>query len=176
MTKPRRDALLTAARAIATFCMGIALVICAAALIALPAVLMGHTEIITRIKPEAAATPGWEVIAALQSILALVALMGALGFQWLRKLRHVIDSVAKGDPFAPENAERLAQMGWLTVGIELLAIPVGGIGQWISRTIEDATSDFGISLGGILLALVLFILARVFREGAAMRSDLEGTV
>ena len=34
---------------------------------------------------------------------------------------------------------------------------------------------FGAILG-ILLALVLFILARVFREGAAMRSELEGTV
>ena len=31
-------------------------------------------------------------------------------------------------------------------------------------------------LGGILLALVLFILARVFRKGAEMRAELEGTV
>ena len=29
---------------------------------------------------------------------------------------------------------------------------------------------------GILLVLILFILARVFRHGAAMREDLEGTV
>ena len=28
----------------------------------------------------------------------------------------------------------------------------------------------------IVLALVLFILARVFREGARMRDELEGTV
>ena len=32
------------------------------------------------------------------------------------------------------------------------------------------------SLSGILMVLVLFILARVFRHGAAMREDLEGTV
>lgn len=31
-------------------------------------------------------------------------------------------------------------------------------------------------LGGIILAITLFILARVFRQGAAMRNDLEGTV
>jgi hypothetical protein len=31
-------------------------------------------------------------------------------------------------------------------------------------------------LSGLLLVLVLFILARVFRVGAAMRDDLEGTI
>jgi hypothetical protein len=36
--------------------------------------------------------------------------------------------------------------------------------------------DAGIDFGGVLTALLLFILARVFREGAAMRKDLEGTV
>jgi hypothetical protein len=36
--------------------------------------------------------------------------------------------------------------------------------------------DFGLSFGGVLLALVLFILARVFRKGAEMRAELEGTV
>jgi hypothetical protein len=34
----------------------------------------------------------------------------------------------------------------------------------------------GISFGGFLLALVLFILARVFRKGTEMREELEGTV
>jgi hypothetical protein len=43
-------------------------------------------------------------------------------------------------------------------------------------TLKDADFDFGVSLGGLLLALTLFILARVFRQGAAMREDLEGTV
>jgi hypothetical protein len=33
-----------------------------------------------------------------------------------------------------------------------------------------------VPLAGLFLALVLFILARVFREGTRMRDDLEGTV
>ena len=41
---------------------------------------------------------------------------------------------------------------------------------------EELTADIEFSLTGVLLALVLFILARVFRHGAAMREDLEGTV
>ena len=34
----------------------------------------------------------------------------------------------------------------------------------------------GISAGTILLTLVLFVLARVFRTGAEIQADLEGTV
>jgi hypothetical protein len=33
-----------------------------------------------------------------------------------------------------------------------------------------------VSLTGLAVGLVLFILARVFRKGAEMRQDLEGTV
>jgi hypothetical protein len=33
-----------------------------------------------------------------------------------------------------------------------------------------------LPLAGLFLALVLFILARVFREGTRMREDLEGTI
>ena len=43
----------------------------------------------------------------------------------------------------------------------------------------QSKSAFDISpndLTGFLIVLVLFILARVFRHGAAMREDLEGTV
>jgi hypothetical protein len=34
----------------------------------------------------------------------------------------------------------------------------------------------GVDFGGIILVLTLFVLARVFKHGAAMREDLEGTV
>jgi len=36
--------------------------------------------------------------------------------------------------------------------------------------------EHGISIGTIILTLVLFVLARVFRTGAEMEQDLEGTV
>lgn len=120
--------------------------------------------------------PLWHVMTAILLILALVMAMSAMAVRWLQRLKAIIDSVSDGDPFAPENAERLRAMGWLTVWIELVSIPVGGIGQWLASTFKDATSEFGLSLGGLLLAMVLFILARVFREGTMMRADLEGTV
>ena len=36
--------------------------------------------------------------------------------------------------------------------------------------------DSGFDVNGLLLMLILFILARVFRKGADMRAELEGTV
>jgi hypothetical protein len=49
--------------------------------------------------------------------------------------------------------------------------------------VGESYVDFGVPgmfvpifLFGLVVGLVLFILARVFRHGAAMREDLEGTV
>ena len=40
----------------------------------------------------------------------------------------------------------------------------------------DFTVDAGFDLTTVLVIVVLFILARVFKHGAQMRDDLEGTV
>lgn len=42
--------------------------------------------------------------------------------------------------------------------------------------LEALVSGEDFSLSSLFLSLTLFILARVFRHGAAMRDDLEGTV
>lgn len=176
MTTRPRDPLLTAARLLLTVCMGLALLVASATALAVPAVIIFSGKVLSHLSAENGHALGWDTIWAINSILALASLMAALAFGWLRLLRRIVDSVAEGDPFAPENSERLSRMGWLTVAIEAISIPIGGIGQWLAATIKDATSDFGISIGGVLLALVLFILARVFREGTRLRAELEGTV
>jgi hypothetical protein len=55
---------------------------------------------------------------------------------------------------------------------------MGAIGGWIAQFDKSGhvRIDAGISGNGLLLVLVLFILARVFRQGTAMREELEGTV
>ena len=67
-------------------------------------------------------------------------------------------------------------MGWIAIASHFLAIPLNMVSQWLANFSDRFVVNFGISLAGLLLALVLFILARVFREGARMREDLEGTV
>lgn len=171
-----RDPLLAAARGLVLLGKGLAAIVAGATIVAAPAMFFARSQVLAGLADEAGrAVPG-ETIGAIIAILLLVAAMAVCAFAFLRHLGRIIDSVGEGDPFVPLNAQRLAAMGWLTLAIEGLSIPVGGIGQWLATTIKDATSDFGLSIGGVLLALILFILARVFREGARMREDLEGTV
>jgi len=86
--------------------------------------------------------------------------------------------VALGDPFAPINAKRLTYMGWLTAATQLLSVPIGVLAHSLGISLRNIVGhpEFGAGLGGVLMALLLFVLARVFREGARMREDLEGTV
>src|SRR3546814_4918055 len=92
----------------------------------------------------------------------------------MRLLRQLIGTVGEGDPFIFENAVRLRKMGWIAVIVELTKIPAGAMAIFLVGQFETDRMqlDIDFSLTGILLALVLFILARVFRHGAAMREDL----
>lgn len=176
MTRRPRDPLLLAARLLVNLGMGLAALVGFATLCAAPAMVIFRSDVLGGLTDEAGHAVPAITIGALAVVLLLVAAMAACAFYFLRDLKRIIDSVGHGDPFVPVNAVRLARMGWLTIAIELLSIPVGGVGEWMAQTIKGATSDFGIDASGILLALILFILARVFREGARMREDLEGTV
>ncbi|EDL49152.1 DUF2975 domain-containing protein [Erythrobacter sp. SD-21] len=118
-------------------------------------------------------------LGAVLGIMAFAVLFLAGAFWFLRLLRKIIDTVGEGDPFVPENAERLTLMGWLALAAQLLAIPAAGAALYVAKIFEDQegmTIDAGLDLSGIVLVVVLFILARVFRHGATMRADLEGTV
>jgi Zn-dependent protease with chaperone function len=71
------------------------------------------------------------------------------------------------------------------LAVELLMLAMAGIGMRLLEVFEPAKADgesssfefgFGFDFSGIILVVTLFILARVFRQGAEMRADLEGTV
>lgn len=176
MTLKPRDPLLTTARLFLTGLMGLVILVGGAMLIAAPTMFFARTEVLSGIAAEAGRPIGMDTLYLIIGILVLIAAMAALAFGFLRDLRRIVDSVGLADPFAPINATRLARMGWITLAIEALSLPIGALGSYLASQFKDATADFGISVGGLLLALVLFILARVFRQGAAMRDELEGTV
>lgn len=181
MTSPRNDLLLLAGKVL-TLLMQIALAIGAAAVVfAFLGVAFFAGDIDTAIRTEFG--PGVTAMptASVLGLLALALLLVAALFAFLGKLRGIIASVAEGDPFVPENADRLTAMAWLMVGVYLLA----GLAVLVSSLVAEWARQFeeirfagtvGFDLGSILLIITLFILARVFRHGAAMREDLEGTV
>jgi len=117
----------------------------------------------------------------LASCIALVILANlAAMFVFFGKMRALIGSAGEGDPFVPENAQRLNAMAWLLLGATVLAVLVGELRAALAN-LADPQGGHAIEYGpydlhSLLIVLVLFILARVFRHGAALREDLEGTV
>jgi len=116
----------------------------------------------------------WVIMLPLLGALVMV----CLTFDFVTRLAQMIDTVGVGDPFTMANSVRLTRMAWLALSVELVSLITSFLGDWVEQRFEPADVEFNIefSLTGIVLALVLFILARVFRQGAQMRDELEGTV
>jgi len=176
MASATKDPLLTVARIITWFVIAVLAFAAAAILISIPVVVFNHGMVSAELAKEGVEA-GPELTALIALLLASIAGLLALAVWFLRLLLKIIDSVGEGDPFAPVNAVRLNRMAWISLAGYLAAIPIGALVIWIAHLAReadiDADFDFG---GGLLLSLILFILARVFRKGAEMREDLEGTV
>lgn len=121
----------------------------------------------------------WQIAMILLLAASLTAIL--MRICWL--LRKIVQSVGAGDPFIPENARRLTQMAWLSLAFQLIGVPIMAIATWLRDVAVNAGMELervhveqGLDLNGLLLMLILFILARVFRKGADMRADLEGMV
>lgn len=170
----RRDPLLTTARLVLGLFLGLLSAVMVLVGIGIAAVLtVQRGEILAKIAAEdLAPATYWGVVFGLVAVLAI--LFCALRF--VIELRNIVTSVDEGDPFVPENARRLGRMAWLVLAIQLIAIPVGFAAAIVARMSESVSAEAGASGGGFVLALTLFILARVFRTGSVMRAELEGTV
>jgi hypothetical protein len=116
-----------------------------------------------------------QLLLALAFTIALFAFFG--------KLKAIIFSVEKGDPFEAANADRVSAMAWLLLAANVIYWLPAVATMHVVRVYLDQNNPYvtNVTFGAfdlicILMVLVLFILARVFRHGAAMREDLEGTV
>ncbi len=119
-------------------------------------------------------------------IVALAVLFGiailALAILIFRTIRQIVDSAVSGDPFVVENADRLARVGWLLVGICVVQLTASAtMGAIIPAQLKgdlkfDGFGGFDFSPLGLLAILLIFVLAQIFRHGSEMRAELEGTV
>ncbi|HEX8655143.1 MAG TPA: DUF2975 domain-containing protein [Allosphingosinicella sp.] len=94
----------------------------------------------------------------------------------LSRLLAMVETVRHGDPFVGENAVRLNRIAWALLGLEMLHLVAGIVSAAASTRTAPLGIDWSFSVTGWLAILLLFVLARVFAEGARMRDDLEGTV
>lgn len=179
MTTNPRDPLLGAARVLLILMMGVMVLIGATGALGVPTLFILRDRFAAKFAAEGLPP---ESPVALAVVAGLVLICAVLGFFFFRHLYRIVGTVGEGDPFIPVNAERLSAMGWIVVAVHVAAIPMIAIAAWVVRHADKAKADIdvhfdnGFDPTGILLALILFILARVFREGTRMREELEGTV
>jgi Protein of unknown function (DUF2975) len=92
-------------------------------------------------------------------------------------IRRIVDSAATGDPFVAGNADRLNRIGWLMLASQgvgfVTGIAISGLPEKLSG---ELNFGFEASLSGLFAALLVFVLAQIFRHGSQMRAELEGTV
>jgi hypothetical protein len=105
-------------------------------------------------------------------IVALTIAAFALLYDFAARLARIVATVRHGDPFTLANAARLNRMAWLAMTV----LGINIVQTLMCMYLPTNGLDTHMSLTGLAVGLVLFILARVFRHGAAMREDLQGTV
>jgi hypothetical protein len=94
----------------------------------------------------------------------------------LTRLLLIVETVGTGNPFVAANAARLQGIAWALLALELMHFAVGAVAAGVSSAGVQLNISWGFSLTRWLAVLLLFVLARVFEQGARMREELEGTV
>lgn len=112
---------------------------------------------------------------AMVLLLALGAMVAVPVHVIFARLIAMIDTVRSGRPFTVTNAARLRQIAWAVLAIQIADLGFGAFALWVTR-VTDQTIGWQFSLTGWLSVLLLFVLAGVFGQGAAMQDELEGTV
>ena len=93
-----------------------------------------------------------------------------------QRLLMIVATVSTGNPFIVVNAARLRAIAWALLALDLIHFAVGAVGSSVSSAAGPLHLSWGFSLTRCIAVLLLFVLARVFEEGARMREELEGTV
>jgi hypothetical protein len=97
----------------------------------------------------------------------------------IRATSGIVDTAIAGDPFVGSNAGRLNRIGLLLLGIMavqfLTLITVAAIAPENSPHMQISGGSEPDPVG-LLAILLIFVLARIFRHGSAMRDELENTV
>jgi Protein of unknown function (DUF2975) len=109
-----------------------------------------------------------------------VVMIGGLITQHVfRKIIEIVRASAQNNPFMMENVTRLREIGWTLIGLQGLFLGSCLATYMVS---EMTTGRLLINLFksveviGLIAALLMFVLARVFQHGVELRHELEGTV
>ncbi len=93
-----------------------------------------------------------------------------------RQLRYILSTLAKGDPFVPENGQRLTRIAIAIAAIEIVRTTLTLIIAATMDLGESYTASISINLAVWGAVIVLFVLAQVFREGTRLREEEKMTI
>lgn len=97
-------------------------------------------------------------------------------------LRGVFETLVAGDPFVPENAQRLRMIGLSLAVMEAARVFLSVVVQLLLGAFGIAASDGRASIARSInltvwfAVLTLVVLAQVFAEGARMREEQKMTI
>jgi Protein of unknown function (DUF2975) len=114
---------------------------------------------------------------ALAAALGTIAVLAFVLFI-LRALHRVVASARVGDPFIEANATELVHVAWLLLGVIVIDALLKPIIYLLATAAMRAKvhDTIHISLIGLFAALLIFVLAQIFRRGSEMRAELAGTI
>lgn len=173
MSLTPKDPVLSAARFMVGAAIALCITVALAIVVVIPVILFNQDRVLIEVARPGAPS---EILGAVILVMVMAAACLSLGAVFFRHLYRLIGTVGEGDPFTPVNAARLRAMAWIAVAVNAITVPLALLGTYLDEVSGKVHVNADISIGGILLALILFILARVFRKGTEMRADLEGMV
>ncbi len=176
MSAPQKDALLRFTRIALRIVLALAIAAAIGLVVAIPAIWAFADSILAKAALDGIKLSGPELLAAVSVIMAGGLVIVGLAIQFLRKLIALIDSVGQGSPFIPENAARLRHMGWIVLAMQAMTLIALPVAIWIRQVLPEQHIVFSFSFEGLITALLLFVLARVFDHGTRLEQDVEGTV
>lgn len=133
----------------------------------------------TFFSPEAAGkvpVAGAERVAGTRIALVWIIAMALLGLVVLHRLLGIVTAAKQGDPFIPDNARRLREIGMALLGIEVIRW-LGALLLWFASAQPlEPNVEASLDLVPWLAILLAFVLARVFEVGTRLRDDAALTV
>lgn len=117
----------------------------------------------------------------LLAFLPFGAAMIGLGMGILFQVRKIFATLAAGNPFSLENANRMKKIGLLIFGCVAVELVTGTVmGLLIMENVIVPGVRFsvkgGLDLGGIFFGLVMLILGEIFRQGALLQQEQDLTI
>jgi len=115
--------------------------------------------------------PG-RLVAALAGLVIMLPIVIYICLQ----LRRILETLAQGDPFVPENAPRLSRIAIAVAVMELARNLAGFLVGLLADMGPGDGFRLSLNLAAWAAVAVLVVLSQVFREGTRLREEEKMTI